>query len=933
MDTDNTQVKNTHTSILQKDALSSIALFRPNIQSEQTELVYTQAPIALGSALAVALLITGGLWNIADPVALLVWLGAQFLQTLGRIVLVVRYRRLRDEGRNDPRWAHYYLSGTLLSGLVWGSLGLFIDLTWPLEYQTILLMGFAGIVAGAISSYAALMPVYIAFLVPAFVIPSQALLIQAEKTPNTMGLLLLVFAGAMLVIALNYNRNVVRSLRLRHENSDLIRKMTATNAALEVEIQERQEAEKELGRERRLFTRGPVTVFRWSVEEGWPIEYVSKTVAQFGYDEESLIQDRTPFASLIVESDLQRVEQAKLSGDDDRFVASGVDYRIVRADGEIRWVYDYTIPIRDDTGEIAHYAGYLLDITGRKQAEFDLQQEKERAQVTLHSIGDAVITTDVNGQVEYLNPMAEQLTGWENSIARGLPLRRVFSLFDEASKGNIEAPVIQSLRTGNASRSTRDQTLRRHDGRQMSIQYSTSPIMSYGQEPLGAVLVFHDVTENRSMARQLTYQAMHDPLTGLINRHEFEDRLGQALDSAMDQNENHALCFMDLDQFKIVNDTCSHSAGDAMLKYIAGLLKGCLRETDILARLGGDEFAVLLKNCPVADAAEIAGSMLTRINVSRFDGCGQSLEVGASIGIVPIEPGTESVTSVMKAADLACYAAKDLGGNRIHIYQASDQGLARRHDEMQWVSRLAEAIESDHLVLYYQDIVPVVPDSGTEHHFEVLVRMLDKAGKLVMPAEFMPAAERYNLAVALDHWVIDHSFSWYATRGERLTMSINLSGASINDTSQLEFIKTSLARYRIPSDTVCFEVTETAAIANLEMAVGFISELRELGCHFALDDFGSGLSSFAYLKHLPVSYLKIDGAFVRDMDTDPVNIAMVNAINQLGSVLGIKTIAEFVENDRILEKLAEIGVDYAQGYGVAKPMPLEGMRVAGQQTA
>ena len=933
MDTDNTQVKNTHTSILQQDAMSSIALFRPDIQSEQTELVYTQAPIALGSALAVALLITGGLWNIADPVALLVWLGAQFLQTLGRIVLVVRYRRLRDEGRNDPRWAHYYLSGTLISGLVWGSLGLFIDLTWPLEYQTILLMGFAGIVAGAISSYAALMPVYIAFLVPAFVIPSQALLIQAEKTPNTMGLLLLVFAGAMLVIARNYNRNVVRSLRLRHENSDLIRKMTATNAALEVEIQERQGAEKELGRERRLFTRGPVTVFRWSVEEGWPIEYVSKTVAQFGYDEEYLIQDRTPFASLIVESDLQRVEQAKLSGDDDRFVASGVDYRIVRADGEIRWVYDYTIPIRDDTGEIAHYAGYLLDITGRKQAEFDLQQEKERAQVTLHSIGDAVITTDVNGQVEYLNPMAEQLTGWENSIARGLPLRRVFSLFDEASKGNIEAPVIQSLRTGNASRSTRDQTLRRHDGRQMSIQYSTSPIMSYGQEPLGAVLVFHDVTENRSMARQLTYQAMHDPLTGLINRHEFEDRLGQALDSAMDQNENHALCFMDLDQFKIVNDTCSHSAGDAMLKYIAGLLKGCLRETDILARLGGDEFAVLLKNCPVADAAEIAGSMLARINVSRFDGCGQSLEVGASIGIVPIEPGTESVTSVMKAADLACYAAKDLGGNRIHIYQASDQGLARRHDEMQWVSRLAEAIESDHLVLYYQDIVPVVPDSGTEHHFEVLVRMLDKAGELVMPAEFMPAAERYNLAVALDHWVIDHSFSWYATRGERLTMSINLSGASINDTSQLEFIKTSLARYRIPPDTVCFEVTETAAIANLEMAVGFIRELRELGCHFALDDFGSGLSSFAYLKHLPVSYLKIDGAFVRDMDTDPVNIAMVNAINQLGSVLGIKTIAEFVENDRILEKLSEIGVDYAQGYGVAKPMPLEGMRVAGQQTA
>jgi diguanylate cyclase (GGDEF)-like protein len=435
------------------------------------------------------------------------------------------------------------------------------------------------------------------------------------------------------------------------------------------------------------------------------------------------------------------------------------------------------------------------------------------------------------------------------------------------------------------------------------------------------------------MARQLSYQAMHDPLTGLINRREFEERLGRALDSARDHEQNHVLCFMDLDQFKIVNDTCSHSAGDAMLRNLAGVLRGCLRETDILARLGGDEFGVLLKNCSLSDAAEIAANMLSLINVSRFEGCGQSLEIGASIGLAPIDQGTESITGIMKSADLACYAAKDLGGNRIHIYQASDRVLARHHDEMQWVSRLSEAIDTDRLALYYQDIVPVVPDAGARRHFEVLVRMLDKSGRLVMPDKFMPAAERYNLASALDRWVIKRSFSWCAGRRERLIMSINLSGGSLSDTSLLDFIKDSLTEYRIPPETVCFEVTETAAIANLETAVGFIRELRELGCSFALDDFGSGLSSFAYLKHLPVSYLKIDGAFVRDMDTDPVNCAMVNAINQLGKVMGIKTIAEFVETDRILSKLANIGVDYAQGYGVARPRPLEDMQSAAEQTA
>jgi diguanylate cyclase (GGDEF)-like protein/PAS domain S-box-containing protein len=896
------------------------------IRSEQVELIYTQAPVALGAALVVALLVTAGLWNVAAHLPLIVWLGIQCAQTVLRTVLILVYRYTRPASRKaNPRWALWYLGGTLVSGLIWGCLGLFLDFSWPIEYQFLILIGLAAIMAGAISSYAAIMPVYVAFLFPAIFIPSQSLLAQSSQTANALGLMLMVFSGGLLIIAHNYNRNIYRSLLLRHENTGLVRQMSAANVSLENEIRERQQAEYELSRDRRLFTNGPVTVFRWHAEKGWPIEYASKTVAQFGFDDDELVRTRASFADMIVRTDLARVEKAKFNDPDGRYKIVGIDYRIVRSDGDIRWVYDYTVPIRNKNGEITHYAGYLLDITDRKQTESDLMREKERAQITLHSIMDAVITTDVNGQVEYLNPAAEELTGWDGHIARGLPLKRIFSLFDDDSWTSIEEPVNQSLQSGNSFTSTRDCTLNRNDGSHLSIQYSTSPIMSVGNVPLGVVLVFHDVTENRSMARQLSYQAAHDPLTGLINRAEFERRLEYALESVHSESAHHVLCFMDIDQFKLVNDTCSHEAGDALLKDIAGLLQGCLRDSDVLGRLGGDEFGVLLKNCTLDGAEEIAANMLSMIKATRFESCDRTFEIGACIGIAMIDAGSNSVTEVMKAADLACYAAKDTGRSGIHVFQAGDTELARRHDDMQWVTRLKDAINEDRLVLYYQDIVPVSRGAAGAHHFEVLVRMRDEAGQLIMPVKFLPAAESYNLITALDRWVVEHSFEWYSTRNEQLLMSINLSGKSVTDPAFLEFIKDKLAEYRVNPADICFEITETAAVANLDMAAGFMHELRKLGCRFALDDFGSGLSSFAYLRNLPVNYLKIDGSFVRNIDSDRVNAAMVDAINQLGVVMGIRTIAEFVENDDIMNRLADIGIDYAQGYGVARPLPLEDM--------
>ena len=915
------------------------AMAMPEFHAEQTALVYTQAPIALVTALVVAALLAAGLWGVVDHGMLMLWLGLQVMQTLFRAVLVNRYNRCDAAGRRDRRWARLYILGTLVSGAVWGCIGLFMGPGMPVFQQVLVIMGLAAVLAGAISSYAVLMPVYIAFMAPAMLITAQSMLLQSGESQNVIGLLFIVFAAALLVIARNYSNSVARTLALRNENRQLLERMSASNMALEAEVREREQAENQLMRDRQLFTRGPVTVFRWSAEDGWPIEYVSKTVAQFGYDADELMENRTSYASLIHRTDLQHVEEAEFDSNEHGLVALGIDYRLVNAAGEVRWVFDYTVPVRDEHGDVTHYAGYLLDITDRKQAEFELQQEKDRAETTLNSIGEAVITTDVNGQVEYLNPAAERLTGWDSEIARGLPLARIFSLFDDDSRQGIEAPVVQALQTGSAVKSGADCVLQKHDGTRHSVQYSISPLLNRDEEALGVVIVLHDVTEKRTMARQLSYQSTHDSLTGLLNRQEFEMRLAHALDGVKSEGEKHVICHLDIDQFKIVNDACCHEAGDNLLKSIAGLLPDYLRDSDVLARLGSDEFGLLLKNCSLADATVIAGHILSAIHAYRFESDGSLFDITASIGIAPIDAQSQNITGVMGAADLACYVAKDLGRNRIHVYEPGDQELMRRHSEMRWVSRITEAIDKDRFVLYYQDIRPVVPDDSAGHHFEILVRMLGDDGNVVMPDRFLPAAERYNLVGLLDRWVIRNSFEWYAKNcmdchaRTPIVMAINLSGASVADASLLDYIRNELGRSGMPAEAVCFEITETAAIANLEAAKEFIHELRRLGFRFALDDFGSGLSSFAYLKTLPVDYLKIDGAFVRDMVDDPVDYAMVSSMHQLGKAMGIRTIAEFVENDTVLGKLAEIGVDYAQGYGIGRPQELRCKQVCDRKTA
>lgn len=445
---------------------------------------------------------------------------------------------------------------------------------------------------------------------------------------------------------------------------------------------------------------------------------------------------------------------------------------------------------------------------------------------------------------------------------------------------------------------------------------------------------------HRQAEETIRHMAYHDALTGLTNRHDFERRLQLALESAHTQNLHHALLYLDLDQFKIINDTCGHVAGDELLKQIAVILQDCIRESDTLARLGGDEFGVLLERCPLDRATEIANQLLQAIKDFRFVWQGKTFALGASIGLVIITDDAKSMSDVLSAADMACYAAKDKGRSRTHIYSDDDKDLAQRHGEMQWVARINRALEEDRFLLFKQTIVPLTPSVSQAPHFECLLRMVDDDGEMILPGAFIPAAERYNLMPALDRWVVNRAFTYmaqcYAKEGKRKgagMVFINLSGTSLSDDAFFPYIIEQLQSHKLSPDMICFEITETAAIANLSTAIDFIKEIKSYGCHFALDDFGSGLSSFSYLKTIPVDFLKIDGVFIRDMLDDPMDSAIVEAVNQIAHTAGLQTIAEFVESEAIQQKLRQIGVDYAQGYGIEKPKPLESSGSFSRKTA
>jgi diguanylate cyclase (GGDEF)-like protein/PAS domain S-box-containing protein len=567
-----------------------------------------------------------------------------------------------------------------------------------------------------------------------------------------------------------------------------------------------------------------------------------------------------------------------------------------------------------------------LEIRHRRIAEAMFEQQ-ERARVTLQSIGDAVITTDADQRVDYMNPSAEYLTQWTLAEARGRPIAEICELVDERTMKPLTSSLTKALHERQAIPFRGiDAALIRRDGTSLAIEDSAAPMYDQGSNVIGGTMVFRDVSTTRRMTQRMAWAATHDALTDLVNRREFEACVERALLSSKNSARRHVLFYLDLDQFKIVNDTCGHAAGDALLKQISCMLRARLCNTYILARLGGDEFGVLLENCPLDRAQLVAADLLTAVREHRFLWEGRAFAVGVSIGVVEISSDTSNRTEVFAAADSACYAAKEKGRNRVSTYQSSDAEMTQRRNEMHWVTRLNNALQENRLVLYYQPYLALGSVPAKALHIEILLRLIDEEGQLVQPGQFLPAAERYGIMPAIDRWVISTVFSCYkslqAEMGAPLTCAINLSGATLNSDGILEFIEQQVQEYQLQDGAICFEITETAAINNMRHATEFMRKVKALGCSFALDDFGVGTSSLAYLKALPVDYLKIDGSFIRSIVSDPIDRALVETINRVGHIMGLQTVGEYAENEAIISELRSLGVDFAQGYGVQRPQPV-----------
>ena len=582
---------------------------------------------------------------------------------------------------------------------------------------------------------------------------------------------------------------------------------------------------------------------------------------------------------------------------------------------------------RNSLGEVTGAVCVGNDLTDHHHALKGQLQERLMAQQVFEHINDGVITVDKQGRVEYLNPTAEQLTGWSCEDARGQMLTDVYQVVDEASKEGADDSVGRCLQGQGSVDGQGNRVLLRRGGWEFIIQDFATPIHDAEGDIAGAVVVLNDISELRGMERWMEYESSHDTLTGLFNRRQLETQLQEALDSVHAGDQRHALFYMDLDQFKLINDGYGHAAGDELLKELSVLLQDQLAEDDSLARLGGDEFGVILKNCSMEKARRTAKSLCRVVRDYRFVWEGKPFELGVSIGLVPITPQWDNIADILRIADSACSVAKEKGRNRVHVYTERDLALRQRDGEIRWIQKIRHALKENRFRLYCQNIVPLGDAPDKKPHYEILLRMLDESDNIIRPAAFIAAAERYHLMPDIDRWVVSSALELLGNRhkrGEHKGMySINISGQSLDDEAFMGFVVDQIDNSEVPPETICFEITETAAASSLSVVKRFMSILSNMGCKFALDDFGRGISSFAYLKNLDVDYLKIDGMFVKDLAIDKVGHAMVESINHIGHIMGVQTIAEFVESEEVLEKLMELGVDHVQGYQLGRPCPMQ----------
>jgi len=679
----------------------------------------------------------------------------------------------------------------------------------------------------------------------------------------------------------------------------------------------------------KLFTELGERIHEAVLVHGDVILYANRQFASFvGVDRAELIGRRLadlvpPEYSELVSENIAR----RLAGES---AAERYEIDMVGLQGQMTRLEIASTPVEYENGVALLVTGVEILPTMTAQA---LRLPAEEADdgglpaLALSSLAEAIIGTDRDGRINYMNPAAEQLTASPADAAIGRLLEEIVSLVDETDRRLLSDPVHQALTTGAAvNLSRRALMLSRANGSERSIELSASPIRNSARELIGSVVMLHDVTEMRGLTRQMSYQATHDALTGLVNRREFERRLEEAIESGHRGDGQHVLCYLDLDRFKIVNDTSGHLAGDSMLREVAKLLRDAVRDSDTVGRLGGDEFGILLVGCPLEKARQIADDVTRAVGDHRFVWRDKIFNIGASIGLVEISRESGTQEELLAAADTACYVAKRQGSGRVVVYSARDEALARHTGEIQWLQRLQSALKENRFHLYQQVIVPAHGEDGGPA-MEVLVRLQDESGHDLSPAEFMRAAERYRLMGLVDRWVVQTTLAALG-RGaisvpSHRSVAINISGQTLGDLQFLEFVVECLDSTGVTPGQVCFEIAESAVIANLDHARRFVGVLHGMGCQFALDDFGSGVGSFSNLKTLPLDYLKIDGSFIRNLARDSVNQAMVTAMIKLARTLNFKVIAEHVEDSAAEEAARRMGVDYLQGYAIGRPQPLE----------
>ena len=676
----------------------------------------------------------------------------------------------------------------------------------------------------------------------------------------------------------------------------------------------------------KLFTELGDRIHEAVLLHGDVILYANRQFASFvGVDRAELIgrrlADLVPpeYSELVSENILRR-----LAGES---AAERYEIDMVGLQGQMTRLELASYPIEYDKGSALLVTGVEILPTQTGPALRIPEADSAPEALALNSLAEAIMATDRAGRITYMNPAAEQLTGSAAGAAAGKLIEEIVSLVDETDRRLLSDPVQQALTSGapvNLSR--RALMLSRGNGSERSIELSAAPIRNGARELLGAVVILHDVTELRGLTRQMSYQAAHDALTGLVNRREFERRLEEAIENGHRGDGQHVLAYLDLDHFKLVNDTSGHLAGDSMLREVAKLLRDAVRDSDTVGRIGGDEFGILLVGCPLDKARQISDDVTRAVGDHRFVWRDKIYNVGASIGLVEISRESGTLEELIAAADTACYVAKKQGSGRVVVYSARDEALARHTGEIQWLQRLQSALKENRFHLYHQVIVPAHGEDGGPA-MEVLVRLQDESGHDLLPAEFMRAAERYRLMGLVDRWVVQTTLAALG-RGAiavepRHSVAINISGQTLGDAQFLEFVVECLDSTGVIPGQVCFEIAESAVIANLDHARRFVGVLHGMGCQFALDDFGSGVGSFSNLKTLPLDYLKIDGSFIRNLARDSVNQAMVTAMIKLARTLNFKVIAEQVEDSAAEEAARRMGVDYLQGYAIGRPQPLQ----------